>query len=92
MVFQLGVVFTDGDQGEIHKRFSLRYLRDLGFGRRYASIEALGVEEIQDILDVLHGRREDKVNIILKCILYEGTSIYFLSFLCIYVGQSLSFN
>jgi hypothetical protein len=38
-------------------------MRDFGFGRRFAELEAIGKEEIQDILDLLNGKREDKVMI-----------------------------
>jgi hypothetical protein len=36
-------------------------MRDFGFGRRFSQLEDIGKEEIQDILDLLNGRREDKV-------------------------------
>jgi hypothetical protein len=43
------------------RRFALRHLREFGFGRRFPLLEDIVREEIQDILDLLNGRREDKV-------------------------------
>jgi hypothetical protein len=54
-------MLTDGQFWEEQRRFSLRHMRDFGFGRRFAQLEDIGKEEIQDILDLLNGRREDKV-------------------------------
>jgi len=36
-------------------------MRDFGFGTRSATLENLMQQEIQDVVDVLHGRKEDKV-------------------------------
>jgi hypothetical protein len=43
------------------RRFALRNLREFGFGRRFPNLECIVKEEIQDMLDLLNGRREDKV-------------------------------
>jgi hypothetical protein len=43
------------------RRFALRHRREFGFGRRFPRLEEVVMEEIQDILDLLNGRREDKV-------------------------------
>jgi hypothetical protein len=59
----IGINFTDGEFWENQRRFSLRHMRDFGFGRRYNELENVE-DEIQDVLDLLHGRREDKVRII----------------------------
>jgi hypothetical protein len=59
-----GIIFTDGEFWENQRRFSLRYMRDFGFGRRFNELENVEKDEIQDVLDLLHGRREDKVRMI----------------------------
>jgi hypothetical protein len=56
-----GVIFTDDNFWEQQRRFSLRHMRDFGFGRRFTALENVAEEEIQDVLDLLNGRREDKV-------------------------------
>ncbi|PSN50102.1 hypothetical protein C0J52_04715, partial [Blattella germanica] len=56
----LGVIFTDGEFWNTQKRFSQRYFRDQGFGRRFPKLEQISQEEIQDTLDLLHGRRKDE--------------------------------
>jgi hypothetical protein len=56
-----GITLTDDKLWENQRRFSLRHMRDFGFGRRFAELEDIGKEEIQDILDLLNGKREDKV-------------------------------
>jgi hypothetical protein len=56
-----GITVTDEGMWESQRRFSLRHLRDFGFGRRFTQLEDIGKEEIQDMLDLLNGRREDKV-------------------------------
>ncbi|KAJ4447845.1 hypothetical protein ANN_09853, partial [Periplaneta americana] len=56
----LGVIFTDEVFWVQQRRFSLRHMRDYGFGRRFPQLEGIGQEEIQDMLDLLNGQREDK--------------------------------
>ncbi|PNF32313.1 hypothetical protein B7P43_G16248 [Cryptotermes secundus] len=56
----LGITLADDGMWENQRRFSLRHMRDFGFGRRFAELEDIGKEEIQDMLDLLNGRREDK--------------------------------
>jgi hypothetical protein len=56
-----GITFTDDQIWENQRRFSLRHMRDFGFGRRFTELEDIETAEIQDILDLLNGRREDKV-------------------------------
>jgi hypothetical protein len=58
-----GIISTDDLFWEQQRRFSLRHMRDFGFGRRSDQLEDIGKEEIQDMLDLLNGRREDKVTI-----------------------------
>lgn len=36
-------------------------MRDFGFGTRSAALENLMQQEIQDVVDVLNGKKEDKV-------------------------------
>jgi hypothetical protein len=36
-------------------------MRDFGFGTRSVTLENLMQQEIQDVVDVLNGRKEDKV-------------------------------
>ncbi|KAJ4447850.1 hypothetical protein ANN_09858, partial [Periplaneta americana] len=55
-----GVLFVDGPVWEEQRRFSLRYLRDYGLGRRFSSMENIIAEEIQDMVDLLDGRRKDE--------------------------------
>jgi hypothetical protein len=61
-----GITLTDGGLWEHQRRFSLRHMRDFGFGRRFTQLEDIGKEEIQDLLNILNGRREDKVIICKK--------------------------
>jgi hypothetical protein len=56
-----GIIFTDDVFWEQQRRFSLRHMRDFGFGRRFTELEGIAQEEIQNMLDLLNGRREDKV-------------------------------
>jgi hypothetical protein len=54
-------MFTDDQFWVQQRRFALRHMREFGFGRRFPHLEDVVKEEIQDMLDVLNGRREDKV-------------------------------
>jgi len=56
----LGIIFTDEQFWVEQRRFTLRYMREFGFGRRFAHLEDVMKEEMQDMLDVLNGRRQDK--------------------------------
>jgi hypothetical protein len=58
-----GIFFKDELFWEQQRRFSLRHMRDFGFGRRFCQLEDIEKEEIQYMLDLLNGRREDKVTI-----------------------------
>jgi hypothetical protein len=40
----------------------LRHMRDFGFGTRSAPMENLMQQEIQDMVDVLNGKKQDKVS------------------------------
>lgn len=50
----LGVIFSMGDVWLEHRRFTLRHLRDLGFGK--GSIENHMHDEIQDLIDDMRKR------------------------------------
>jgi hypothetical protein len=39
-------------------------MRDFGFGTRSASLENLMQQEIQDMVDVLNGKKQDKVGML----------------------------
>jgi len=56
----LGIIFTDEQFWVEQRRFALRHMREFGFGRRFAHLEDVMKEEMQDMLDVLNGRRQDK--------------------------------
>lgn len=48
-----GIFFTDGPYWEVQRRFSLRHMRDYGFGRRFEKLEALVLEEVQGVTQLL---------------------------------------
>ncbi|XP_047117904.1 probable cytochrome P450 304a1 [Schistocerca piceifrons] len=54
----LGVFFVDGELWKEQRRFSLRYLRDFGFGRRSKQLEAEIEAEVKDLLEMIRGERE----------------------------------
>ena len=47
----LGIINTDGQTWSNQRRFSLKQLRDLGFGRK--SLDSVMLEEIDDVIDEL---------------------------------------
>ncbi|XP_049870411.1 probable cytochrome P450 304a1 [Pectinophora gossypiella] len=49
---KLGVFFTDGYFWHVQRRFSLRYMRDFGFGRRDGTLESVVAGEIKEMLDM----------------------------------------
>lgn len=56
----LGVILADGPLWAHQRRYMLRHMRDFGFGTRSATLENLMQQEIQDVVDVLNGKKEDK--------------------------------
>lgn len=48
-----GIFFTDGPMWKEQRWFTLRHLRDYGFGRRFESLEHDCREEIESFLDVV---------------------------------------
>ncbi|KAF9407055.1 hypothetical protein HW555_012796 [Spodoptera exigua] len=49
---KLGIFFTDGYFWHQQRRFSLRYLRDYGFGRRSDELESTVATEIKEMIDL----------------------------------------
>ncbi|CAL8126604.1 unnamed protein product [Orchesella dallaii] len=47
--FALGIVSSEGEFWETHRRFLLRQLRDFGFGKSY--MEQLVLEEVQEVIE-----------------------------------------
>lgn len=47
-----GIFFTDGYFWHVQRRFSLRFLRDYGFGRRSEILEAVVASEIKEMIDM----------------------------------------
>ncbi|KAK3908619.1 putative cytochrome P450 304a1 [Frankliniella fusca] len=49
----LGLFFVEGSFWAEQRRFSLRHLRDYGFGRRFAKLEAAVEDEIRTLMEVI---------------------------------------
>lgn len=61
---RLGVFFSIGNYWLEQRRFSLRYMRDFGFGRRMPKLENVMENEMQLMLDSIKngpGTKEDEV-------------------------------
>ncbi|XP_073942492.1 probable cytochrome P450 304a1 [Choristoneura fumiferana] len=57
---RLGIFFTDGYFWHTQRRFTLRYMRDYGFGRRCEPLEEAVTQEIRQMLDMrLNGPQND---------------------------------
>ncbi|KAK5638610.1 hypothetical protein RI129_012905 [Pyrocoelia pectoralis] len=52
--FFIGITFTDGNHWKEQRRFSLRQLRDYGFGRRFASTEVLFEGDVKALIEYLN--------------------------------------
>ncbi|KAM3967286.1 putative cytochrome P450 304a1 [Aphomia sociella] len=64
---RLGIFFTDGYFWHIQRRFSLRYMRDYGFGRRDETLESLVESEIKEMLDMrINGPKNDAEKLLVK--------------------------
>ncbi|XP_058811723.1 probable cytochrome P450 304a1 [Topomyia yanbarensis] len=48
-----GIFFTQGPDWKEQRRFVLRHLRDYGFGRRFADLEAETESEVMNLVDML---------------------------------------
>ncbi|KPJ18968.1 putative cytochrome P450 304a1 [Papilio machaon] len=49
---KLGIFFTDGYFWHVQRRFTLRYMRDYGFGRRDESLESTVAHEVKEMIDM----------------------------------------
>lgn len=49
----VGIFFTEGDLWHEQRRFTLRYLRDFGFGRRFQSLEIEIQDELNSFIDMV---------------------------------------
>uniref|UniRef100_A0A2H1VJP4 SFRICE005078.2 n=1 Tax=Spodoptera frugiperda TaxID=7108 RepID=A0A2H1VJP4_SPOFR len=49
---KFGIFFTDGYFWHLQRRFSLRYLRDYGFGRRSEELESVVATEVKEMIDL----------------------------------------
>ncbi|GLV45150.1 Cytochrome P450 304a1 [Carabus blaptoides fortunei] len=49
----LGIFFIDEKRWHEQRRFSLRHLRDYGFGRRFGTLETLMAEQLQSVVDFI---------------------------------------
>ncbi|XP_017769406.1 PREDICTED: probable cytochrome P450 304a1 [Nicrophorus vespilloides] len=59
---RIGIFFVDGMYWQDQRRFTLRHLRDYGFGRRSENFEQFTIDQIQHMMDLLLSdpRPEDK--------------------------------
>ncbi|XP_068631506.1 probable cytochrome P450 304a1 isoform X2 [Battus philenor] len=49
---KLGIFFTDGYFWHVQRRFTLRYMRDYGFGRRDQTLESTIAHETKEMIDM----------------------------------------
>ncbi|CAG4991971.1 unnamed protein product [Parnassius apollo] len=76
---KLGIFFTDGYFWYVQRRFTLRYLRDYGFGKRDESLESTVAHEVKEMLDMaLNGPKYTAENTLVK-----GDLIYLPHFFAI---------
>jgi len=57
----IGVINTEGKVWETQRRFTLKHLRDFGFGKNY--MEGLIMEEVKDFIDWLKGQEGQSVSV-----------------------------
>lgn len=50
---KIGIFFTEGDQWHEQRRFTLRYLRDFGFGRRFETLEKESECQISQSFEII---------------------------------------
>lgn len=57
-----GIFFLDGPAWKFHRRFTLRNLRDFGFGRRSDKVESFVIDEIKNVIELISNepKNEDK--------------------------------
>lgn len=61
----VGIFFVDGPFWHEQRRFTLRHLRDYGFGRRFETLERFMGEQMQNVIDFMKYSRpspKDKVS------------------------------
>ncbi|XP_049770644.1 probable cytochrome P450 304a1 [Schistocerca cancellata] len=56
----LGIFLSEGPQWLEQRRLTLRHMRDFGFGRRSARLEAEIEAELRDLLELIGGDRKDE--------------------------------
>ena len=61
MIHPPGIISTSGDVWKNQRRFTLRTLRDLGFGRN--TLEPIMQEELEELLKLFHNRQGEKVDV-----------------------------
>ncbi|KPJ02852.1 putative cytochrome P450 304a1 [Papilio xuthus] len=49
---KLGIFFTDGYFWHVQRRFTLRHMRDYGFGKREDTLESTVAQEIKEMIDM----------------------------------------
>lgn len=82
---RIGIFFREGESWSEQRRFTLRYLRDYGFGRRFDSFEHQCEMLIKDFMDIVkngpkyeHEKVHFKISIKSKMICHN----FFLEFRC----------
>ncbi len=60
MLIITGIMFSEGDLWQEHRRFTLRHLRDVGFGK--SSIENQMMDEIQELIQEIKSSIESDPN------------------------------
>lgn len=84
-----GIFFTEGELWHEQRRFTLRYLRDFGFGRRFQSLEIDIQDELNSFIDMVkYGPKyphEEVVaiqSVLLKFVYAFILNFFFLKGLC----------
>lgn len=65
-----GIFFDDGPEWLHQRRFTLREMRDFGFGRRSENFEQVLDEEITDMLNEINGKTDKGERILLPDVFY----------------------
>ncbi|CAH4035727.1 probable cytochrome P450 304a1 [Pieris brassicae] len=69
---KLGLFFTDGFFWHTQRRFSLRYMRDSGFGRRCEHLEEAMTQDFKELMDIVKNgpKNDDEKKIINGDLIY----------------------
>nr|XP_003703633.1 PREDICTED: probable cytochrome P450 304a1 isoform X1 [Megachile rotundata] len=70
---ELGIFFTDGSFWKEQRRFTLRHMRDFGFGRRHDKYESDMMEEVNILVNML---KEGPINEEEKAYLKPGCALF----------------